>query len=185
MRDLKFMVRILIQTVEILGKNQIPGFLVGLREELAQKREEVAQRFNHNSEEFISIVNTLNHKYELHIDPEDLTETGSLVWNTIPFIERNNNNKSFSEISMRSGKNFESGKRDRVCEENVDIMIYLQACSLENMLEQLQARNEENTESKGNNNSLLEENNLSYNAELEKINEMSDEEERRTQNSIP
>lgn len=179
LKDLKLLTILLAQTLEILSRNNnLPSGLLNLKEELYQKREEIWQRFNHNNEEFLNFVGIFNQKYELNINPEDqILEISNYPMN----MNFERNNKSFSEISMKSMKNYESNKKEKIIEENVDMMIYLQACSLENMLEQLQKE-----QSKGNNNSENEEkNNLSYNADLEKINEMSEDEERHTQNSNP
>ena len=173
LKDLRLLTRLLGQTLELLSRaNGLPPSLSGVREELLQKREEAWQRFGRHNDEFAALIGLFNQKYDLGVEPEDLVEVSV----GMGFDKRD---RSFSEVSMRSGKNYESNKRDRIIEENVDLMIYLQACSLENMLEQLQNKTEE-IQSKGSE----EEKNLSYNADLEKINEMS-EDEAHTQNSNP
>ena len=149
-----------------------------LREDLAQKKEEILQRFSNNTEEFHMICNTLKSKYELN-----LCELEDFLNISLNF-DKNINNKSFSEMSsMKSYKNIENVKKEKLFDENLEMLLYLQACSLENMLEQIQ-NNEENSKFEENINTEEEKNNLSFNAELEKINELTEDDETHTQPSI-
>lgn len=176
---MNFLIKFIKQIIDILLRNtQNPLTTLSLlKEEVLQKKDEIWQNFQHNYDDFLAILNSLKNKYEFDFDLEELN---------MAFITNlDKNNKSFSEISLKSLKNFESTnskkeKKENLMGQNAEMMIYLQACSLENILEQLQ--------NSQNNSKLIpqpeeEKNNLSLDVDLEKINEMSEDDETHTQPS--
>lgn len=177
LKDLKLMTKIFIHTLEVLSRisyNSMPHSLMQLKEELIHKKEEIWQRFNQNYEEFSQMLSNFKNKYDINLDIEDLSISNLT-------INYEKNNKSISEISQKSIKNYDSGtiKKDKNHEENIEMMIYLQACSLENMLEQLQ-NNESQLDER--NHTEEDKNNISLiNSDLEKINEMNEDDETHTQ----
>lgn len=174
LKDINFLTKIVKQTIEILQRNSLNSAVNLWKEELQQKKEEILIKFQKNYEDFLDILTILKNKYDINYDIEEL--------NISLAIGFEKNKRSFSDISLKSLKNYESANSKKGKDKNefnMQFMLYLQACSLENMLEQIQNNSVGNF-------SDDEKNTLSVNnAQLEKINELNEDDETQTQQSNP